>query len=364
MRAVSIGVVIGLSKGCVCRPPADGMPTPIDTGAAKGTGDTSSTAAGTADTAHALRAWVEVSASACARDSDGWVECWNQAPPPGLMPTGWWAPIPPSPYSVRSFAVGVRNATGMHDGGPQDGRLDLWSCGSTSGDPNPTPRPQCLPPANVDFVSFGPTSGLEANGSIWMWSVDHATPITPFLGLAPVLHAGPSDRVVAMTADNQVRAATQYEFGHWTNFDGQLPADVDIVEIAPAGLGVCGLDTAGVVHCVGAEFPPLGFQDPVSFPNPPYVQLAAGLYHTCARRADDVIECNDGTVLDFGPLRDMDVASKITWLGPNVPSVQPNPRMGLAVCVITTDNAVRCHGDYFQPDLHPMLPQGDGTQPP
>jgi hypothetical protein len=71
----------------------------------------------------------------------------------------------------------------------------------------------------------------------------------------------------------------------------------------------------------------------------------------CAQRLeDDVVECMNGTFLDWGPLSHLTVSAlqyraSNRWVQVFDEDFEPS------ICAITIDDEVRCQGDYFAPEV-------------
>lgn len=336
--------------------------TPVDTDTDVHTGDTDPPDD---------RVWVEVSTHPCARDEDGWVECWNL--PPTITPrSDDENPIPPAPFRMSTFwAPDASGVVGVHADGSLAGRAELWYCGSTDGRPgSDDPPDHCTPDPSIPVRTLGRVAVLDTQGHIQWWrgwptQVDTVFPE----GETYRLFHGPYMRVAALTHDNRV-----YADEYINQPESRPPVDdafdpaMDIVEFSQGALSVCALDSEGSITCLGPEFPEMALDEPVTFSNGPYLKMRAGGYHVCAERASDhVIECNDGSTHAFGPVRDFAVNTEDVFppgAPPNTPPIfYASPRHGLQICAITTANAVVCEGERYVPEILAQLPSGNGLQP-
>jgi len=291
------------------------------------------------------REWVEVSTYPCARDSDGWVECWHsrQWNPLGT-PDSRYEPVPDSPVPMSLFYA---PESGAVSGVERDsGRSNNWYCGSCEGGQvSATCSPaQCVPANFTDPVQLGWHCGLERSGQVRCFNEFR------FLNGDIVTHADVTDLPTLLYPDGRL---VSHQYFDILSVDEILPRADEVIDLAKANTGACVLYQDGTIDCFGGAGPP-GTDPTELFTSPPYRDLEGGVWSACATREDWTIECNDGTVLDFGPYRDIAVSTQSR----SSPSVEN----GLAVCVITVDNAVRCHGTrYDYEDLQEKLPKGDSA---
>jgi len=314
----------GLLVGCTSNIQGTGVPdtsSPIDT-------DTDQ------------RVWEEISMVPCARDSEGYLECWSSASWDD-MPTAT-KPVFPPKVPVLEISPNARELWGVRE----DDDLPYFF---TEAYP-----PGEGPPSLPGFQNLT-TQCARLDTEIICWG---SAPSSFPAELAYTDVDGYAIRHAALTTDNQLLIRTQ---GSQANARDFLldPAKtyIDVAQIDPSS--ACALTDTGEIECYGSE--------PIFFDNPPYVMLRSGNFAVCAAREDWVIECRDGSSFDFGPLRDMEVATLPTfslenpgteseWWRPAYPDGDTPPH----ICVITQDNAVRCQGwNYDFPDLQAALPAGD-----
>ncbi|MEZ4320802.1 MAG: hypothetical protein R3F61_25195 [Myxococcota bacterium] len=287
------------------------------------------------------RQWVEISTAPCARDSEGYVECWSD-PRWEEIPGASMTFIEPAAVRVKEVSNGSRVLWGV------DANTDLPIYFSSGLEPN-------LAPPLEGFSHLNTQCAIREE-QVECW----ATSPSPFpSGAAYVAVHGERFSHAALTADNQLFVRYQTD-PTATGYDFALDPAREVrkmVHVEPSD--ACVLDGDGIVECFG----PSGYH----FDNPPYVDLAAGLFAACAVRADWLIECRDGSTFDFGPIRDLEITQEPSyslvdegtpderWF-PNYtdPSTPPN------ICVITQDNAVRCEGWKYFETLQASLPQGGG----
>lgn len=339
-----------------CGPPPPGVGSPVDT----------ATADDTDDPMDPGRQWVEVSTHPCARDGEGWVECWNRVDAPNDVTwNGRFLPIPPSPFPVTGFfapdssaVAGVRTALA-------ESSLESWFCGAEwhSGGAYPPwnadTTSQCVPPADPRFQAVGYGSGLTTDGQVWAWTLGPPRRATRFpTDRSYRLFTAPSRRIGVLDTENVAWVEDDYNDVYYTPFTHAFTADLVIVELVLGGNGVCVLTAEGEIQCVGEELPGV-FPAPMAFPNPPYRDIAGGYYAVCAVREDWTIECHDGSTHHFGPLRDLAVHA-FAGIDPVTGDklYDEGPRAGLGLCVITEANAIRCVGERYTPDVLAQLPGG------
>jgi len=287
------------------------------------------------------RVWVEVSTAPCARDAEGWVECWytpDWGPLVGDQdPLSLRIPDSPAPMSMF-YAPNSETVWGI---AAETGSSINWFCGaSVDTPPGPSDTPgQCQEHPLTDPIALGYRCGV-GNGRL-VCAEDIGDAAEDSIRLADV-----DLYVFYLTTEGRLRS---WSASPGPGVDIALPRADEVVQLAQAGNGGCVRYQAGDVECFGSEN-----GDPV-FDNPPYRDLQGGLWSVCATREDWTIECNDGAVLNFGPYRDMDVSTNRNRV------IQPSWLEGRSVCVITEDNAVRCDGLRYDgyPDLLAKLPQGN-----
>lgn len=302
--------------------------------------------------------WVAVSTHPCALATDGLVRCWTS---PSAEAAGVHEHIPETDFPVQSFwAPGYVSLAVAVGAAPDAGTLTAWHCPR---DPDPITGelpPICRPPQNLSFRTTGLQVGWTTAGDLVTWREGVVEPVAG----CPTdktwsAFAALTGSVYAMATDGTACVADSGGLG--PHFLGALSTPTQVTEVAPGGNGICGLNgLSGGIQCVGPESEQYGFNDPLVFANGPYVDLAGGVFGTCAVRADWTIECNDGSTHDFGPIRDLSVNNMAAYdltTGDTLYTAQP--RQGLNLCVITTTNAIRCVGDRYYPDLLDQLPAGD-----
>jgi hypothetical protein len=203
----------------------------------------------------------------------------------------------------------------------------------------------------ASFDAATPRSGLTSDGSFHTWEnsygmLQHPLPGFHALGVGTFSAAISSDNV--LTGPTYLDGATTW----W-----ELPLDPDATYEqtaafypgAPPGSGdisACVLQDTGVIDCVGD-----GLLAEAVFDNGPYRFIDGDWGVVCAvREADDVIECSDGTVHDFGPVLDLSV-----YPYPHRPDGEDPIRTDASLCVITVDNAIRCAGPHYPQDILDQL---------
>jgi len=283
------------------------------------------------------REWVEVSTVPCARDADGYVECWYSEEWKEIS-IGLWIVDPPA-IAVREFN---NQPTALWGVAAADGR---W--------------------VNLDYETstFSPVMTTLQDASqvnsqcalvgvdVVCWDTGPSTFPTEYSYLD--VH-GEGSSHAALTIDNRV--FTRYQ-GVEEGYDFELDPTreyLKVVHIEP--WDACALGSDGVIDCVGPNN--------TSFDNPPYRDIAAGWFAACAVRENWEIECNYGYEFDFGPIRDIEVTqtSSYSLIDVGTPAERwfPNyvePGDPPHICVITQDNHVRCEGWKFDfPDLQAALP--------
>jgi hypothetical protein len=277
------------------------------------------------------RRWTSVLANPCAMDEDGMVACWADVD----GTTGSTA--------VTSLATNGGELVGSYGdaifthrqgAGVEVHRCDMaWYCDLQT----------------APFAEAAPSSGLTADGRLHSWT-DSGLEVHPDTGF----HALGSDSSSAVSADNTLTIPVAIESMR-TYWEIPLDPDANYLQsvahwrIQPAGIpdiSGCVLDDAGHIECVG-----VGIYADAVFDNGPYRFIDGDRGVMCAvRRADDVIECSDGTVHDFGPIIDLSVTpyqhspDGETWI-----------RTDASLCVITVDNAIRCAGPHYPQDLLDQL---------
>lgn len=290
------------------------------------------------------REWVQVSAYPCALDRAGVVECWH-----GSDGINGVEPIPSNPEPVTQF---TNHIWAQFWGVGLDGLPLVWQCGFGEG------FATCQVP-ELEFKEIGSGCALDFHGQLHEW--DDGPHHQPFPDEFQTHFAAQGDACVILNRDRVARA-----YGGPLVLLPELQFDPGraYVEIAPYGSSVCALDVDGGIECLG---PPLRnfFEDPLVFDNPPYVDIAGESFALCAKRADHVIECHDGSTYDFGPIKDFAVDMMATFedsgeigLQPILNEIPVWPGRAFSLCVITERNAIECVGPRFTPDLYDRLPVG------
>lgn len=288
--------------------------------------------------------WSEVSTAPCAKwSTNQQIYCWFDrsffesrrdatrivVSPPVLA---WHA-------KEHDVAIGVEASTQ---------RTTMWHCATI-----PALEWRC-DPAEITFSSLTEEHGITPNFEYRR--------LYSLVERIPGVRSGEGQYIQIAEGNGISLLSTSNELFHANSaqvFVPHIPFEREVLKIASAGNGICALDTDGVIECFGPEKDP-ELPDPVRFDNPPYRDIASGFWNVCAVREDWVIECNDGSEHDFGPIRALDVH---TYHYPTPPSVgldpagwvQPSPRDGLAVCVITEDDRIRCNGKRYPPGFEAKL---------
>ncbi len=296
------------------------------------------------DTGGVPRTWVEISTVPCARDTDGFIECWSSDSWEGMG--AYRAPIPPE-VPFREF----NNIDG--------GLYGVTTGGAVVAIDYAFGIPQIA--ANlIDATELNFQCALQGTSIVcWDTSPSKFPPDRDY-----VFVHGQRFSHAALTTTNELIVVAQTSSAPpliW-----QLPETktyTDLVHFEPSG--GCALADDGTIDCRD----PTGF----SFDNPPYRFVAGGFWSVCAVREDWVVECRYDHEFDFGPIRAIEVTQQVSYerIDVGTPDEQWFPIENIQedtrpfVCVITTDNAVVCDGfKYDFPDLQEALPPGDGSSPP
>ncbi|MEZ4320803.1 MAG: hypothetical protein R3F61_25200 [Myxococcota bacterium] len=284
------------------------------------------------------REWVEISTAPCARDSEGYVECWSDPV---------WEDINVT-WTLDGGDLRMRELTNEQPvwGVRLDNDLPYYY----------TPIPEdTRAPGVTGYHHIMPQCALNGTDVV-CWQTGPSE--FPSGEVYVNLH-GEGFSHAALTDQNQlyIRFQGDPEAGYDFTLD---PARVvvDMVHVEPAD--ACVLDSDGIVECFGTS----GYH----FDNPPYVMLAATYSAACAVREDWRIDCRNGSTFDFGPLREIEVTLRPSYVLVNEGTASerwqvqyPDATTPPHICVITRDNAIRCEGfRYDFPTIQASLPQGDG----
>lgn len=291
------------------------------------------------------RTWVAITDAPCALDAEGRVACWASDELQQLHRT-WVVDGPPDPEPYERLHPAGEQWGVRADGGFAHGIVTM----------DHTPEYFTYLPQNRWLEDLSTFWARDGNAIVW------------FNGTEPLFPEGASYRraggtylwPLALDAENLLYVGyipvptTEPDLETY-----ELPADLEVVDLANAGETACVLDTTGVITCFD--------EHEGLFDDPPYVMLkSAGPWGLCAVEADHDIVCTDGTTRNWGPLRDL----VVTWSDLElVDAGTPDERLhndgqawgdDLSVCAITASNAIRCAGQrYDWPDLQSQLPAGD-----
>ena len=283
-------------------------------------------------------AWVQIDPHPCAMDALGYVTCWSSDL--WLDDDRWIRHPVEQPEPADAFYVGGLGqvlATYEHNA-----PIEVRYCDN--------PGVLCWPPDdNVRTARSG--AALTPGGSVVIWDgtdLDYGFPTDR------QWHALSRDfGVVAIDEANGMLHNCRMERPLWYRTEWTLPPDLEFTHTVGServsldcNVGACALATDGTIHCRGVG--PIGT---AQFDNPPYKFLDGGLTVACAVREDDVIECTDGRIRELGSVRAFSVGAYNYWLDEQRTQLSEGPQ----ICVITTDNAIRCDGTHYPPDLQATL---------
>jgi hypothetical protein len=280
------------------------------------------------------REWVDIWAHPCALDSEGIATCW-------VSPT-WREPPAINSSLFRHDALPVAGERMFGEPGPTimshspGGPIHVDFCGNPG-------APGCIPPEE-SFLEASHNGGINLQGALWDRGSNPEPLVTEpgrvFRALAK------NSRPSAVDQDNQLVVSTAAGFQAHPLGHDRIPTHTvgsrSLVSGSTYESGGCVLDVSGEVTCVGD----VEMSDAV-FPNGPYRFIDGALNVVCAvREVDDLVECNDGETYDLGSIR------KLAVYPYQVPGEGVAPVDGVvAMCAITMDNAIRCAGPHYPPDL-------------